>query len=128
MGKAQVVCGAGFGLALTGFALSPLYPLSLLFLLIVGLTSQTYMTINRSLLMLNTDPNLYGRVMSVYVMQWYLMPVALLPLGAFSDLVGVAPTVATTGIIITVFILAVFSRSPAFFRASQPSPVTASGD
>ena len=128
MGKAQIACGVGFGLGLTAFALSPIYLLSLGLLLIVGLTSQTYMTINRSLLMLNTDPNLYGRVMSVYVMQWYLMPVSLLPLGALADATGVSFTVAMAGIVIALFVVAVLVRSPQTFRASQPSPVLSAGD
>lgn len=128
MGKAQVICGLGFGVGLIAFALSPIFLLSLALLLIVGLMSQTYMTINRSLLMLNTDPNLYGRVMSVYVMQWYLMPVSLLPLGAVADWTGVSFTITVTGIIITVFIAAVFTRSPQTFGSSQPSPVSAAGD
>ncbi|MEZ4523280.1 MAG: MFS transporter [Thermomicrobiales bacterium] len=128
IGRAQIVCGLGFGVALTGFALSPVFVLSLALLLVVGLTSQTYMTINRSLLMLNTDPSLYGRVMSVYVMQWYLMPVALLPLGLLADGIGASPTVAMTGLAITVFMIAVFARSPETFRATTPSPVAAAGD
>lgn len=128
MGRAQIICGLGFGLALLAFALSPIYVVSLGLLLIIGLTSQTYMTINRSLLMLNTDPNLYGRVMSVYVMQWYLMPVALLPLGALADWTGVGFTIAMCGVIISVFMVAVFNRSPQSFRRTAPAPVTASGD
>lgn len=128
MGKAQAICGLGFGLSLTAFALSPVYVLALFFLLVVGLTSQTYMTINRSMLMLNTDPNLYGRVMSVYVMQWYLNPVTLVPLGALSDSIGVDITIAICGGVIALFILAILSRSPASFGTSRPSPVIASGD
>ena len=128
MGKAQVICGIGFGSALAAFALSPIYLLSLALLLIVGLASNTYMTINRSLLMLNTDPNLYGRVMSVYVMQWYMTPVALLPLGALADGIGVSYTIALSGIVVTLFIIAVFNRSPQTFQSAQPAPVTAAGD
>ncbi len=128
MGKAQILCGLGFGAGLIGFGLSPAFILSLGLLLIIGLTSQTYMTINRSLLMLNTDPSLYGRVMSVYVMQWYLMPVALLPIGALADSFGVSATVALCGVIITVFILIVVTRSPASFGATSTSTAIASGD
>ena len=128
MGKAQVICGIGFGIALSAFALSPIYVLSLAFLLLIGLTSQTYLTINRSLLMLNTDPNLYGRVTSVYVMQWYFMPVSLLPLGAISDVVGVSLTVAASGFFITLFILGMFSRSPQVFRPAPSASVVATGD
>jgi hypothetical protein len=66
--------------------------------------------------------------MSVYVMQWYLMPVALLPLGALSDWFGVGFTIALCGALITVFIAVVFSRSPQTFQAGQPAPVVAAGD
>lgn len=122
MGEAQAICGVIFGISLMLFALSTWLPLSLFALLLVGLTSQTYLTINRSLLMLNSDPSLYGRVMSIYVMQWYLMPVSLLPLGLLADRIGVAITVAAAGMLITLFIGTAVARKPAFFR---PSDLTA---
>lgn len=125
MGIAQIVGGVAFGASLTAFALSPFYLFSLAMLLIVGLSSQTYMTINRSLLMLNSDQRLYGRVMSVYVMQWYLMPVALVPLGAVADRVGVSLTVGVMGLVIAAFIGAVAARNPTFFRRTPEEPSTA---
>lgn len=127
MGIAQIICGIAFGIVLTLFALSPVFVLSLALLLLVGLTSQTYLTINRSLLMLNTDPSLYGRVTSVYVMLWYLMPVSLLPLGAVADRVGVSATVAACGLVLTLVIAGAVTRSPAFFRRAPASVEVARG-
>src|SRR5688572_29885636 len=64
MSVIQVISGVLFGIMLASFALSSNYVLSLALLVFVGLSSQTYLTINRSMMMLNTDPGLYGRVTS----------------------------------------------------------------
>lgn len=123
MPKIQLVCGIIFGIVLAGFALSPIYWLSLFFLLMVGLFSQTYLTINRSLMMLNTEPGLYGRVTSVQIMAWYLMPVSLLPMGFVADQVGVSSTVAVAGGLVTLMIVLAALRYPALFLR-QPNPST----
>ena len=127
MVKIQLACGVFFGLALVAFALSPVYVLSLACLVAVGITSQTYLTINRSLLMMNTDPKLFGRVTSVQIMAWYFMPVSLLPMGLIADQVGVAITVACAGLLVAVLIGGAAYRFPELFlRASAPSTVVAS--
>ncbi len=115
MAKIQLVCGIIFGIVLAGFALSPIYVMSLFFLLMVGLFSQTYLTINRSLMMLNTDPGLYGRVTSVQIMAWYLMPISLLPMGFIADRVGVSSTVAVAGGLVTALIALAAIRYPSLF-------------
>ena len=115
MSKIQLACGVLFGLALIGFALSTVYVIALLFLVLIGLFSQTYLTINRSLLMLNTDPALYGRVTSVQIMAWYFMPISLLPMGFIADRVGVDLTVAGAGVLVAVLIAGAALRFPALF-------------
>ena len=66
-GLVQIVSGVLFGVALAGFALSGVYWVSLVALAVVGLCSQTYMTINRVFVMTRTSPAYYGRVMAVYM-------------------------------------------------------------
>lgn len=127
MGVIQIITGLAFGATLLALGLITWLPASLLILILIGATSQTYLTINRSLLMLNSENSLYGRVMSVYIMQWYLMPVALLPLGALADQIGVDWTVVVTGVIITAFLGIMIGRNPAFFR-ERPDPIAATGD
>jgi MFS family permease len=126
MAKIQLACGVLFGIALIGFALSTIYLVALGFLVLVGLFSQTYLTINRSLLMLNTDPALYGRVTSVQIMAWYLMPATLLPMGFIADQVGVSYTVAGAGMLVALLIVTAALRFPALFlRPVDPTSPTA---
>ena len=115
MSRIQLICGILFGVSLAAFALSGIYLLALAFLVLIGLFSQTYLTINRSLMMLNTDPGLYGRVTSVQIMAWYFMPVSLLPMGFMADQIGVSFTVAAAGMLVTILIAGAAARYPALF-------------
>jgi len=90
-GLFEVIAGIVFGITLLLFALSGTYWISLALLAVVGATSQGYLTLNRMLVLLNTDRALYGRVMGIYMMTWSLMPVATLPMGALVDAVGRFP-------------------------------------
>ncbi len=102
--RIQMASGVVFGITLFLFALSKHYALSLVLLLLVGFFSTGYLTINRMLVGLQTERNMYGRVMAMYGMTWSLMPIALLPFGVLVDLFGVSATVAVSGILVAVFI------------------------
>ena len=104
-GLFEVVAGIGFGITLALFARSGTYWISLTLLAVVGLTSQGYLTLNRMLVLLNTERTLYGRVMGIYMMTWSLMPVATLPMGALVDAVGAPLTVACGGVLLAVSIV-----------------------
>jgi MFS family permease len=96
----QGVAGVLFGLFLMMFALSPSLPVSLGMLVLVGLASQGYMTINSVLLMEAADPAYYGRVMSIYMITFSMMPVAMLPIGFLVDQFGAPATEAVAGIVL----------------------------
>ncbi|MBI3977224.1 MAG: MFS transporter [Chloroflexi bacterium] len=119
-GRIQLAAGVGFGVSLVCFALSGVYALSVALLLVVGLTSQGFMTINSTLVLLNTDREVYGRVMSVYLMTWSFVPLSMLPIGALVDHVGAPATVAAAGVMLALLIAAIGARYPA-----SPSPTVA---
>lgn len=124
MGRMQLGAGLLFGLSLVAFALSSSFVLSLGLLVIVGFASQGYLTINRMLVLLQTERRLYGRVMSIYMMTWSLVPAAVLPLGVFVDRVGVSTTVAVSGVVLTIFLSAAAVTFPRIYLNPSP-PVTA---
>ena len=96
-GLPQLIMGIGFGLALTAFALSPSYPLSIVLLFGTGFAHQAYTTINQTLIITRTDPALYGRVMSINLMLRSFITMAILPFGALVDDFGASATFAVTG-------------------------------
>lgn len=101
----QLVAGVCFGIFLIPFALSHNLYLSLGMLVLLGFASETFMTINRMMVLLNTEPKLYGRVMGTYSMTFALMPIATLPMGALVDAIGAPKTIAGAGILLTIAIL-----------------------
>ncbi|MBI2321401.1 MAG: MFS transporter [Chloroflexi bacterium] len=133
-GQLQLVAGIAFGVALAGFALSRAYEVSLALLFVVGLTSQAYLTINGTLLMVYTDRKFYGRVMSIYNMTWAFQPLATLPLGGLVDVLGAPATMAGAGALLAVLVAAIGVANPVHRRmvtvpssaGGRPAPPRAS--
>lgn len=119
----QLVLGIAFGLGLFIFAEAPSYGVALAALSIIGLTFNSYMTLNNSLIFTLVEPGFYGRVMSVYMLSWSLMPLTTLPMTALADAVGAPTTVAAAGLVVTAFIAGVALLYPGY-RAigSEPAP------
>jgi MFS family permease len=112
----QLGLGIGFGLALVAFALAPVYPLAVALLVVVGFTSSAYTTLNSTLIMSNTEPRLYGRVMSVYLLTFAVMPLAAVPMGWLAEQVGGRATVAGSGTLVALAVLAIALGYPAYRR------------
>lgn len=115
-GGIQVVSGLMFGGALIGFALMDTFVTALLMIGVLGLASSIYMSLNNSMIMSYTDEDYYGRVMSVYMMTFSVMPLAAMPMGALADAFGAPVTVSVAGALIVVFIGALVTLVPAFRR------------
>lgn len=98
--KQQFLLGAGilFGLSLTTFALSANFIVALGVLTVVGFAGQTYLTLTKTILMTLTDRRYYGRVMSIWMMGFSLLPLAMLPFGAAVDAAGAPATFVVVGL------------------------------
>lgn len=103
----QIVFGAFFGVSLLLFAYTTWLPLSLVLVGIVGLAANAYMSLNNTLVMLQTDQAYYGRVMSIYMMTFSLMPLAGYPMGLLVDRWSAPQVVGIAGAVILLFILAI---------------------
>jgi MFS family permease len=103
----QLALGSGYGLALVGFALSPWYPLALVILAMVGFFSAAYMALNTSLIMGNSEPRFYGRVMSIYQLTFGAMPLGSVPASWLADTIGGRETIVITGSLLAVIVLGV---------------------
>jgi hypothetical protein len=118
-GRIQAIAGTTLGLSLLCFGLCAglrVFPLALLALFFVGMSNDFYSTINNTLIMLNTDRALYGRVMSAYMMTWSLSSLSSAPFGALMDHVGGAPTMLLIGVTLSVFVLGMATLHPGYRR------------
>jgi MFS family permease len=107
-GKIQSYTGTALGVALMLFGVCAAfnwYLISLGALFLVGLTLDFNATINQTLIMLNTDRALYGRVMSVYMMTWALSGFSASLSGVLMDHFGGAITMFAQGLILAVFVV-----------------------
>jgi MFS family permease len=101
-GGLLVATGTAFGLGVAAFALSKIYTLSVALLVVVGIASQAYLALNSLVIMTHANHEYYGRVMSIYMIAWALMPVAVFPLGAFVDATNPPLVVALMGLTVAV--------------------------
>src|SRR5579864_6909064 len=106
--KIQAYTGTALGAALMLFGLCSAFGwflTSLVALFLVGLTLDFNATINQTLIMLNADRALYGRVMSVYMMTWALSGFSASLSGVLMDHVGGAITMLSQGFVLAVFVV-----------------------
>jgi MFS family permease len=90
--------GLGFGIGLVAFGLAPTFEVSLVALGFVGLTFAGYAALNQTLVMEHTDREYHGRVMSVYLMSFSLLPLATFPQAWLADHIGGPMVVALAGV------------------------------
>jgi len=104
-GKLLLASALVFGITLALFGISHSFPLSLVILVGVGAGGTGYMAINNTLLQSNVPLRILGRVMSIWMITFALMPMGTLPIGAVAQALG--PTIAVAGgaVIIVLFTL-----------------------
>jgi hypothetical protein len=100
------IAGVTFGVSLLLFANLPFLIPVLLLLVVVGAASNACMVSTNCLLQVHAGEAMRGRVMSVYMMTWGLMPLGTLPAGALADRAGVPLVVTLQGALLAaVFVL-----------------------
>ena len=119
-GLIQIISGVAFGVFLALFAASSNYVLSLGILFLLGMASQGFLTTNSMLLMTNAEKNLYGRVMSVNMLTWSMVPLTALPIGALVDGIGAQTTFFVVGVSLAFLIAAMAARYPNHWRRESP--------
>ena len=87
----------GFGASLVAFSQSTWFPLSLVFMVLVGFASTVpRVLINTSLLEI-APPEMHGRVMSLYMLDRGLVPLGTIIVGPLADVIGAPLTLLIMG-------------------------------
>jgi MFS family permease len=115
-GRLEILAGLLFGGALVMFGLAGSLLQAMGFLLFLGAGSSMFMTLNSTLIMSHTPEELTGRVMSIYMMGFGLMPFASLPAGALAQAIGAPLTVILGGGILFLFLTGVALFQPRLRR------------
>jgi MFS family permease len=116
--KTRLLVGgaAGFGGFLILFALSPSFYLGLVIIGLVGFASMVVMTVNNTSIQLVIPDEVRGRVMSVMMMTFGLMPLGAVPAGVAAESYGVRPVVVVGGVLCIVAMAMIVATVAAFRR------------
>ena len=121
-GLAQLTVGACWGVTLMFFGLSQNFHVALAVLLLVGLTASAYRSLNNTLITALTDPQYYGRVMSIQMLGFSLSMLTPLPVGFIVDRIGAPATVTINGGLIMLFVFVVASLVRSYRRLEVAMP------
>ena len=84
-GVLLIAACAIWGIALAIFSQSPSYVMAVPLLFLVGMVSAVFMSLNMTLIQLKSPPEVRGRVMSLSMMTFGLMPLGSIPFGAVAE-------------------------------------------
>lgn len=113
-GIVQLVLGVLLGLSLAVFAFCYSYRIGLVMMVIVGIISSSYLSLNATLIMDVSDKRYHGRVMSVYLFTFSALPFGNMILSVFADAFSVSITVGTGGLLLAAIVLLFGLFSPAY--------------
>ena len=79
------------------------FPLAVLLLVFIGLTSSVYMAMNMTMIQLKADPRMRGRVMSIGMMSFGMMPLSAVPIGFIAQKIGTPDALMISGLMLATF-------------------------
>ncbi len=120
----QMISGLGAGLGLVALGLGTKafgLPGALAALLVVGLFQGPFMTLNMTMVMSKAKPEYLGRVMSVFMLLFGLMPFMSYPMGVLADIISASSTFAVAGVVLIAFMTLMFLINPRYtFSRFEP--------
>jgi MFS family permease len=93
MARAQVLTALGFAITVLIFALTSSVPLAVVLLFIGGWMSAAFLAINQTAMQLYVDDDVRGRVLSIYLLTWGMLPFGQLIMGLLADQLGTKPAI-----------------------------------
>ena len=102
------------GVFLIAFALSPVFGMALPMLAFVGLFSMVFMTVNNTVIQSVIPDNVRGRVMSVLMMSFGLMPLGAVPASIAAAYIGTPAVVAIGAVMMMASVAAFYALYPQF--------------
>ncbi len=107
-----------WGVALAIFSQVPNYAMAVPFLLIIGVVSSVFMSLNMTMLQVLAVPEMRGRMTSINMMTFGAMPLSALPFGAIAERTGTPDALLISGILL-VSCTVVFAIAIPSFRRMQ---------
>lgn len=107
-----------WGAALALFSRCASYPTALPVLIIVGVLSAVFMSLNMTLMQSYSSYEMRGRVVSMAMMSFGVMPLSAVPFGALAERIGTADSLGIAGLALCLFAVVFIFIFPTFRKVA----------
>ena len=101
-GLIWIIGGFITGGSLLTLAISDSYVISMVVMIFMGASDSIRRTLSMSIMMEKTRPDLRGRIMSIYMLNWGLIPLGALPAGIVADIIGAQSTIGILSVLLVI--------------------------
>ena len=112
----MLVAGIGVGIALSLFAVSSVFLLSLFLVFVLGLFVQTFMTSNFTVVQMATPDAVRARIISMRFIAVGLGPIGMISLGVAAEIFGPQPSLVVMAVINIIVVTLIFAMMPSLRR------------
>ena len=109
MPGAQLVTATIFTILVLFFSITPMAAVAAVLLFVAGAASSAYLAINQTQLQLNVEDEVRGRVLSVYLLTWGMLPLGQLFVGTLANVTS-TPTAMVVSCSISVMCIGIIAR------------------
>jgi MFS family permease len=117
-GAFLLINSLAWGICLVLFSQSASYVSALPFLFLVGLMSGIFMSLNMTLMQLYSSAEMRGRIISMAMMTFGIMPLSAVPFGAIAENMGTANSLGLSGLLLCLFTVAFFFSYPKLHKVA----------
>ena len=108
-----------WGLALVIFSRTGSYITAVPGLLFLGMANAVFMALNMTLMQSYASPEMRGRIISMHMMTFGIMPLSAVPFGALAERIGTADSLQIGGYFLCLFVIIFFFAYPKFRKTDQ---------
>lgn len=114
-----IINGLVWGFALFLFSRCGSYYTALPGIFIVGFISSIFMSLNNTLMQVKSSDEMRGRMVSLSMMTFGIMPLSAVPFGALAEQIGTPDSLMIAGALLCVFIVFFYIFTPNFRKVSK---------
>jgi MFS family permease len=113
-----MACSLVWGILLTVFSQCLSYPTALSVVFLLGFISAFFMALNMSLLQYYASEKMRGRIVSLAMMTFGIMPLSAVPFGAIAERIGTDDSLMIAGMLLCFFAILFYVTYPKFRKVS----------
>ncbi|HEV2074417.1 MAG TPA: MFS transporter [Thermomicrobiales bacterium] len=110
--SAQIITAAAFAATILAFSLTPIAVAAVVLLFVAGWMSASFLALNQTALQLSVEDEIRGRVLSIYLLTWGMLPFGQLLVGALASQLGTPLAMVVSCLMALASIAAITRRFP----------------